>query len=68
MKKKITEKMPIAEIIELKPASAEIMMNYGLHCVGCHIASWETLEEGAKAHGLSKEKIKKMVGEINKLK
>jgi len=66
MKKKITEKMSIAEIIESKPEAAEIMMKGGLHCIGCHMASWESFEAGAKAHGLDSKKIKKMVSEINK--
>ena len=65
-KDKITEKMNIADIVNKKPASVEIMMKYGMHCIGCHMAAWETLEEGAKVHGMSKEKLKKMVEEINK--
>lgn len=64
---KITKDMSIEEIINKHPNSAEIMFNYGLHCVGCHVASSESLEEGAKAHGLNDKQIADMVKEINKL-
>ena len=57
--------MTLGEAIQKSPESAEIMMNYGLHCVGCHVASWETIEQGALGHGMSNKEIEKMVKEIN---
>lgn len=66
-KSKITKEMSIEEIINKIPNSAEIMFNYGLHCVGCHVAASESLEDGAKAHGLSDKQISDMVKEINKI-
>ncbi|HNT30200.1 MAG TPA: hypothetical protein PKL83_04590 [bacterium] len=44
------------------------MMRHGLHCIGCHVATWESLEQGALAHGLAPEKVEAMVKEINTLK
>jgi len=41
------------------------MLRYGLHCVGCMAAAGETLEEGAKAHGMKDKEIERMVSEIN---
>ncbi len=64
---KITKDMKIDEIIEKNPNAVEIMFKYGLHCIGCAVASYESLEEGAKAHGLNEEDIKEMVKEINEL-
>jgi hybrid cluster-associated redox disulfide protein len=63
---KVTKNMTLGEVVEKYPASAVIMMKYGLHCVGCHAASWETIEQGAKAHGMSSKEIDKMLKEINK--
>ncbi|MCP3683012.1 MAG: DUF1858 domain-containing protein [bacterium] len=63
----ITKDMTIKEIISKYPTSAVIMMKHGLHCVGCHVASFESLEQGAKAHGMEKKQIDEMVDEINKL-
>jgi hybrid cluster-associated redox disulfide protein len=63
----ITKKMLIGDIVFNYPKAAKKMVNdYGLHCVGCGAAGMESLEEGAKAHGMSAEEIKKMVTELNK--
>ena len=63
----ITKEMTIEKIIELCPKAAEIMFVNGMHCVGCHVAASESLEDGAKSHGLSDEQIAKMIDEMNKL-
>ncbi len=64
---KVTKGMTLGEILAKHPNAARIMVGYGLHCVGCHVAAWETLEQGAKAHGLDDNKVEEMVNEINKL-
>ena len=64
-KHKVDKNMTLGQVIQKFPESAEIMMGYGLHCVGCHVAAWETIEAGAKAHGMNEKKIDKMVKEIN---
>jgi len=62
---KIQKDMAIGEVIEKYPKTAAVMMNSGLHCIGCHIAGSETIEQGAKAHGMSDEDIESMVKEMN---
>lgn len=64
-KEKITKDMTFGAVIEKFPESAAIMMKHGLHCVGCHVAAWETVEQGVAAHGMSKEDLDKMMKEIN---
>lgn len=61
----INKTMSIGEIIQIFPDSVEIMMSRGLHCVGCHVASWESLEEGCRGHGMSDDIIDSIVKEIN---
>lgn len=63
---RIRRDMTLGEIVSRFPGAAEIMMNYGLHCVGCHVAAWESLEEGARAHGMSEAEIEEMLNELNK--
>lgn len=65
--KTITKDMAISEILEKVPESAEIMQSYGLHCIGCHINAFESLEQGALGHGLDEEVIENMVKEINEV-
>ncbi|MCK5594525.1 MAG: DUF1858 domain-containing protein, partial [Candidatus Aenigmarchaeota archaeon] len=39
-----------------------VFQDHGLHCIGCFAASFETLEQGAAAHGMD---IKKLVEDLN---
>ncbi len=64
--KEITKDLTFEQALELKPEATSVMLKYGLHCIGCHIAPFETIEQGAKAHGLSDKELKKMLEEINK--
>ncbi len=61
----ITKDMKLGEVIKKYPSSAAVMLEYGLHCIGCHVAEWESLEEGCKAHGITKEDMEKMLDELN---
>jgi len=63
----ITKDTPLGDIIHKYPAAGMIMMKYGLHCIGCHVATYETIEQGCKGHGMSDEQIKQMVAEMNEL-
>lgn len=62
---KVTKDMALGEIVSSFPAAVPIIMSYGLHCVGCHVAAYETLEQGAKAHGMSDALIDEMLNKIN---
>ncbi len=64
--KKIKKEDKIADIISKYPESLEIFLDYGLHCVGCFLNQFETINEGAKAHGMTDGEIEKMIKEINK--
>lgn len=49
----ITKDMSIGDVVQQYPETMEVFMKYGLHCVGCHVAAWETIEQGAMAHGVT---------------
>ena len=66
MTEKISKDMSLGDVVTKFPKAAPVMLNYGLHCIGCHVAAFETVEQGAKSHGMSDEDIKKMVDEMNK--
>ena len=63
MIKKITGKMSINDVIEKYPETVDIFMKYGLSCVGCPFAMMESLEQGAKSHGIN---IKELLKDLNK--
>ncbi|MBE6072431.1 MAG: DUF1858 domain-containing protein [Clostridium butyricum] len=49
----ITKDMTIGEIVNADPSKAEILMSFGMGCVGCPSAQSETLAEAAVVHGLN---------------
>ncbi len=67
-KNRITKDMSFAEALGKNHKAGEIIFKYGLHCIGCHVAAFETIEQGARSHGMSEAEIKRMLEEINKAK
>lgn len=65
MRNAITRTMTLAQVASEHPEAEEILARHGLHCIGCSVAWWETLEEGALAHGMSAEEIDRMLEELN---
>jgi len=63
---KITKDMKMHEIISKNPDAVEILFNSGLSCIGCPMAMMETLEEGCKAHRMSKKEIDDLIKKLNK--
>ena len=47
-----TKDMTIAEMITANPDVVPILLNAGMHCIGCPSAMGETIEEAAMVHGM----------------
>ncbi|MFH0868142.1 MAG: DUF1858 domain-containing protein [Candidatus Woesearchaeota archaeon] len=67
IKQKITKNTLIGEIVEKYPQAVETLMGFGLHCIGCHVAVFESLEDGFKAHGLSSKEIEQAIKKLNEV-
>ena len=50
MEKKITANTKIFDALEINPNAGEILMSYGMHCLGCALAHGETVGEAASVH------------------
>lgn len=55
----------LGAVVKEHPEAARIMAAYGLHCVGCHVAFWETIEQGCRGHGMPEELIDELLEELN---
>ena len=53
----ITKDMTIGEIIKADPSKAEILMSFGMGCVGCPSAQAETIAEAAMVHGINLDEL-----------
>ena len=61
---KITKDMNIIEVVQRYPDTAMVFMYAGMGCFGCHAAQFETIEEGALAHGIDADKLVEALNEI----
>ena len=59
----ITENTLIMEAVELNPNAAEILLSYGMHCLGCAIAHGETIAQAAEVHGID---VNDLLADLNK--
>jgi len=57
--------MLIGEIININPEFVSILMECGMHCVGCPASIGETLEEACQVHGIDVEEVLNMLNMIN---
>jgi hybrid cluster-associated redox disulfide protein len=53
----ITKDMTIAQAISMDQSIIPVLLNIGMHCLGCPSAQAETLEEAAMVHGLDPEDL-----------
>ncbi len=65
---KITKKTKLIEILKKNPKAADILIDAGMHCVGCPMAMQESLEQGCLAHGMEEKDIEELIEKLNKLK
>ena len=49
---KVSKDMTIGEILSINPDVAPILMEIGMHCLGCPSAQGESLAEAAMVHGI----------------
>ena len=53
----------IKELVTALPIAADVLTQFGLGCSGCGVSKYETIEQGAKAHGLRVEPIVAALGQ-----
>lgn len=59
----ITKDMTIGEIIRIDQGVIPILMEAGMHCIGCPSEQGETLEEAAMVHGMDIDALMKAINE-----
>ena len=51
--KQVTKEMIIGEILHLDNGIAPILMQAGMHCLGCPSSQMESLEDACAVHGIN---------------
>ena len=53
----IKKDITIGELLEKPPEKADILLDAGIHCLGCPASQAETIEEACQVHGIDVEDI-----------
>ncbi len=61
----VTADTNLGELVKSYPRTAEVLLEYGLHCVGCFANTYDTLGTGARIHGMTDEEVTEMIGRVN---
>ena len=60
--KTITGDMSIGEVVQKYPDTINVFFKHGLGCVGCAVARFENIQQGAMAHGID---VDALVNDLN---
>ena len=60
----ITRDMTIAQAIATNRDIIPVLLDIGMHCLGCPSAQAETLEEAALVHGLDPEDLMERINAV----
>lgn len=64
----ITKDMTIGEILTIDGGIAPILMEVGMHCLGCPSSQAETLAEAAMVHGMDADLLVEKINAYIKAK
>ena len=67
MRKKVEFKktMTIEEVLTLDPNAEEVLLGFGMHCLGCPCSRAETIEDACMVHGINVEDLMNKLNKIN---
>ncbi len=57
----ITKDMTIGEILQANPDVVPVLLEAGMHCLGCPASQAESLEEAAMVHGINIDDLMKAI-------
>ena len=49
---KVTKDTMIGELLQINADVAPLLLNIGMHCLGCPSSQMDTIEEAAMVHGI----------------
>lgn len=53
----IEKDMTIGKLLEQAPEKADILLEAGMHCLGCPASQSETIAEACEVHGINVEEL-----------
>ena len=59
----VNKGMTIGEVLGIDRGTAAIMMQFGMHCLGCPASQMESLEMACSVHGTDPDELVRLLNE-----
>ena len=60
----VEKNMTLAQVLTADRGTARIVMEFGMHCLGCSHATAESIEEACMAHGANADELVHQLNEF----
>ena len=60
----VTKEMTIGDVLNINRGTARILMEFGMHCLGCPHSIGESLEDACAAHGTNADELVRQLNEF----
>ena len=60
----VTKTTMIGDLLRIDENVAPILLNIGMHCLGCPSSQMETIEEAAMVHGIDPDELVKSINDF----
>ncbi len=64
MENEVNKSMSIGEVLNIHRGTARILMQFGMHCLGCPHAVAESIEDACAAHGANADELVHQLNEF----
>ena len=64
MKIEVNKEMTIGEVLNIHRGTARILMEFGMHCLGCPHSIGESLQDACAAHGTNADELVAQLNEF----
>ena len=60
----VTKTTMIGDLLRIDENVAPILLNIGMHCLGCPSSQMETIEQAAQVHGIDPDELVKSINDF----
>ena len=61
---RVTKDTMIGDLLQIDQNVAPLLLNIGMHCLGCPSSQMETIEEAAMVHGIDPDALVKEINDF----
>ena len=60
----ITKEMSIGQVLNIHRGTARILLEFGMHCLGCPASQMESLQDACAVHGTNMDELVHQLNEF----